>query len=157
MSQTGLCLEDLTVGRVSERLHTVEEGDLVAFAAVSGDRNPVHLDEAYAANTAFKGRIAHGMLSAAYISAVLGMDLPGPGSIYLSQTLSFKRPVRIGDTVLTRATVVAIDGLKARVTLKTECLVAGKAVVDGEAVVMVPRRAVAAPPAAAAPSIAEAV
>jgi 3-hydroxybutyryl-CoA dehydratase len=140
MSQAGLCLEDLTVGRFCERIHTVVEGDLTAFAAVSGDHNPVHLDETYAATTPFKGRIAHGMLSAAYISAVLGMDLPGPGSIYLSQTLSFKRPVRIGDTVLTRATVTAIDATKARVTLKTECIVAGKSVVDGEAVVMVSRR-----------------
>ena len=140
MSMTGLYLEDLSVGKTSERQHTVVEGDLEAFAAVSGDRNPVHLDEAYAAATQFKGRIAHGMLSAAYISAVLGMDLPGPGAIYLSQSLTFKRPVRIGDTVLTRATVTAIDEAKARATLKTECIVGGKTVVDGEATVMVPRR-----------------
>ncbi len=140
MSASGLYLEDLTVGRTAERTHTVVEADIEAFAAVSGDRNPVHLDEAYAAATAFKGRIAHGMLSAAYISAILGMDLPGPGAIYLSQNLVFKRPVRIGDTVLARATVVAVDGDKARATLKTECLVNGKVVVDGEATVMVPRR-----------------
>jgi 3-hydroxybutyryl-CoA dehydratase len=140
MSASGLYLEDLTVGRTAERTHTVVEADIEAFAAVSGDRNPVHLNEAYAAATAFKGRIAHGMLSAAYISAILGMDLPGPGAIYLSQNLVFKRPVRIGDTVLARATVTAIDGDKARVTLKTECLVNGKVVIDGEATVMVPRR-----------------
>jgi 3-hydroxybutyryl-CoA dehydratase len=140
MSASGLYLEDLTVGRTAERTHTVIEADIEAFAAVSGDRNPVHLDEAYAAATSFKGRIAHGMLSAAYISAILGMDLPGPGAIYLSQNLVFKRPVRIGDTVLARATVVAIDADKARVTLKTECLVNGKVVIDGEATVMVPRR-----------------
>ena len=79
MSAAGLYLEDLTVGKFSERMHTVEEADIEAFAAVSGDRNPVHLDEVYASATQFKGRIAHGMLSAAYISAVLGMDLPGPG------------------------------------------------------------------------------
>jgi 3-hydroxybutyryl-CoA dehydratase len=140
MSKTGVYLEDLSVGQTSERMHTVEEKDLEAFAAVSGDRNPVHLDEAYASATQFKGRIAHGMLSAAYISAVLGMDLPGPGAIYLSQNLIFKRPVRIGDTVLARAAVTAIDADKARVTLKTECVVGGKVVLDGEAVVMVPRR-----------------
>jgi len=140
MSTTGLYLEDLTVGKFSERMHTVEATDIEAFAKVSGDRNPVHLDEAYASGTQFKGRIAHGMLSAAYISAILGVDLPGPGSIYLSQALSFRRPVRIGDTVLARATVVAIDTAKARVTLKTECEVKGKTVIDGEAVVMVPRR-----------------
>ena len=142
MSAAGLYLEDLTVGKSSERMHTVEEKDIQAFAAVSGDHNPVHLDETYAAATAFKGRIAHGMLGAAYISAILGMDLPGPGAIYLSQALAFKRPVRIGDTVLTRATVIAIDAEKARVTLKTECEVKGKTVIDGEAVVMVPRKPV---------------
>ena len=140
MSTTGLYLEDLTPGRASERVHTVVEADIEAFADLSGDRNPVHLDEAYAAATSFKGRIAHGMLSAAYISAILGMDLPGPGAIYLSQNLAFKRPVRIGDTVLARATVIAIDTDKARVTLKTECLVNDKVVIDGEATVMVPRR-----------------
>jgi 3-hydroxybutyryl-CoA dehydratase len=140
---SGKFLEDLAVGQASERMHTVEETDIEAFAAVSGDHNPVHLDEAYASATQFKGRIAHGMLGAAYISAILGMDLPGPGAIYLSQALSFKRPVRIGDTVLARATVVAIDAEKARVTLKTECEVKGKTVIDGEAVVMVPRRPIA--------------
>jgi 3-hydroxybutyryl-CoA dehydratase len=137
----GHVLEDLIVGQTAERTHTVQATDIEGFAAVSGDRNPVHMDEAYAAETPFKGRIAHGMLSAAYISAVLGMDLPGPGAIYLSQTLSFKRPVRIGDAVTARVTVAAIDVDKARVTFKTECLVNGKTVVDGEAVVMVPRRA----------------
>jgi 3-hydroxybutyryl-CoA dehydratase len=142
MSTTGLYLEDLTLGRVSERMHTVVEADIEAFADLSGDRNPVHLNEAYAAATQFKGRIAHGMLSAAYISAILGMDLPGPGAIYLSQNLVFKRPVRIGDTVLARATVIAVDEAKARATLKTECLVNDKVVIDGEATVMVPRRPV---------------
>ena len=136
----GKFLEDLAVGQSAEHMHTVEEADIVAFADVSGDRNPVHLDESYAAETQFNGRIAHGMLSAAYISAVLGMELPGPGAIYLSQNLSFKRPVRIGDTVIARATIAAIDHEKARVTLKTECLANNKQVVDGEATVMVPRR-----------------
>jgi 3-hydroxybutyryl-CoA dehydratase len=136
----GLCLEDLSVGQSAEISHTVTDQDISAFAAVSGDNNPVHLDEAYAATTPFKTRIAHGMLSAGYISAVLGNRLPGPGAIYISQTMNFKRPVRIGDEVTTRATVSAIDSERARVTLATVCEVAGKAVVEGEAVVMVPRR-----------------
>jgi 3-hydroxybutyryl-CoA dehydratase len=92
--------EDLTVGQEASLSKTVTEADIVAFAEVSGDRNPVHLDAAYAATTMFKERIAHGMLSAAYISAVFGMKLPGPGAIYISQTLNFKAPVKIGDTVV---------------------------------------------------------
>jgi 3-hydroxybutyryl-CoA dehydratase len=136
----GLRLEDLSLGQSAEVSHTVTDADIRAFAEVSGDNNPVHLDEDYAAATPFKTRIAHGMLSAGYISAVLGTRLPGPGAIYISQTMNFKRPVRIGDEVTTRATVSAIDAEKARVTLTTVCEVAGKAVVEGEAVVMVPRR-----------------
>ncbi len=136
----GLFLEDLSLGQSAEIAHTVTDGDIRTFAEVSGDNNPVHLDEAYAAQTPFKTRIAHGMLSAGYISAVLGTRLPGPGAIYISQTMNFRRPVRIGDEVLTRATVVAIDAEKARVTLATVCEVSGKPVVEGEAVVMVPRR-----------------
>ena len=136
----GLCLEDLSVGQSAARTRTVTEADITAFAAVTGDENPVHMDEAYAASTPFKGRIAHGMLSAGYISAVLGVDLPGPGAIYLSQSLRFRRPVRIGDAVEAKVTVTAIDPAKAHVTLATVCTVAGKAVVDGEAVIMVSRR-----------------
>lgn len=136
----GFCLEDLSVGQSARRSHTVTDADIHAFAEVTGDHNPLHLDEAYARTTPFKGRIAHGMLSAGYISAVLGVDLPGEGAIYLSQSLRFRRPVRIGDTVETVVTVQAIDSEKARVTLETVCSVAGKAVVDGEAVVMVSRR-----------------
>ena len=136
----GLRLEDLSLGQSAEVSHTVTDADIRAFAEVSGDNNPVHLDEDYAAATPFKTRIAHGMLSAGYISAVLGTRLPGPGAIYISQTMNFKRPVRIGDEVITRATVAAIDSEKARVTLATVCEVAGKTVVEGEAVVMVPRR-----------------
>jgi len=135
----GLTLEQLTVGMTAERMKTVTEKDIQAFADVSGDHNPVHLDAAFAETTQFKGRIAHGMLSGAYISATIAGDLPGPGSIYIGQTMNFRRPVRIDDTVLTRVTITAIDPDKARVTLKTECLVNNKTVVEGEAVVMVPR------------------
>ena len=118
----------------------MQDGDLAAFAAVTGDENPVHLDEAYAATTPFKGRIAHGMLSASYISAVLASKLPGPGTIYISQTLSFRRPVRIGDAVTATVKVSAIDAARGRVTFATEARVAGKVVVEGEAVVAPPRR-----------------
>jgi 3-hydroxybutyryl-CoA dehydratase len=136
----GLCLEDLSVGQSAERVHAVTEADIAAFAAVSGDTNPLHLDEAYAQTTAFKGRIAHGMLGASYLSAILGNDLPGPGAVYLSQGLRFRRPIRIGDVVTARARIVEIDADKARVTLDTACLVDGKAAIEGEAVVMVARR-----------------
>src|SRR5690606_22367234 len=102
---------------------------------------PVHIDDEYAAGTPFKGRIAHGMLTAAFISAVLGAILPGPGAIYLSQTLRFKAPVRPGDTVRATVRVTAIDPPRRRVTLDTVCAVGGKVVVEGEALVMVPSRA----------------
>jgi len=136
----GLFLEDLSLGQTAELVRTVDEAAIVAFAQVTGDENPVHLDEAYAATTAFKTRIAHGMLSAGYISAVIGTKLPGPGAIYMSQALKFKRPVKIGDVVTARATITAIDAEKGRVTLETVCEVAGKAVLEGEALIMVPRR-----------------
>ena len=136
----GAYLEDLEVGQTAELRRTVAAADLDAFAAVTGDTNPVHLDEAYAAATPFKGRIAHGMLSAGYISAVLGTRLPGPGAVYVSQSLSFRRPVRIGDEVTAEVKVTAIDAARGRVTFATTCVVAGKTVVEGEAVVVVPRR-----------------
>ncbi|MGE5501932.1 MAG: MaoC family dehydratase [Ignavibacteriales bacterium] len=136
----GLFLEDLSVGQSAELTKTVTEGDIQSFAEVTGDNNPVHLDEAYAAATPFKTRIAHGMLSAGYISAVIGTQLPGPGAIYIGQNLRFKRPVKIGDAVTATATITAIDTEKARVTLETVCTVDGKPVVEGEATIMVPRR-----------------
>jgi 3-hydroxybutyryl-CoA dehydratase len=137
---SGLCLEDLSIDQSVEHVHAVTEADIEAFAAVSGDTNPLHMDEAYATTTAFKGRIAHGMLGASYLSAVLGNDLPGPGSVYVSQNLRFRRPIRVGDVVTARVRVTTIDADKARVTLETACLVDGKVAIDGEAVVMVARR-----------------
>lgn len=137
----GLYLEDLSVGQSADLVRTVGEADIIAFAAVTGDNNPVHLDADYAATTGFGERIAHGMLSAGYISAVIGTQLPGPGAIYMSQSLRFKRPVKIGDEVTARATITEIDAAKARVTLATVCLVNGKPVVEGEALIMVPRKA----------------
>jgi 3-hydroxybutyryl-CoA dehydratase len=136
----GHFLEDLTVGQSARRQHTVTAADLDAFAAVTGDNNPVHLDEAYAATTSFGGRIAHGMLSAGYISAVLGTQLPGPGAIYVSQTLNFRRPVRIGDEVTAEVAITAIDERRGRVTFATVASVNGKAVAEGEAVVIAPKR-----------------
>ncbi|MBU4433305.1 MAG: MaoC family dehydratase [Alphaproteobacteria bacterium] len=137
----GLFLEELSVGQSADLVRTVGEADIIAFAAVTGDNNPVHLDADYAATTAFGERIAHGMLSAGYISAVIGTQLPGPGAIYMSQSLRFKRPVKIGDEVTARATITEIDTAKARVTLATVCLVNGKPVLEGEALIMVPRKA----------------
>ena len=131
--------EDLHVGQEASLSSLVNESVIVAFADVSGDRNPVHLDAAYAEGTMFKERIAHGMLSAAFISAVVGMELPGPGAIYVSQTLNFKAPVKIGDTVVATVKIVELMP-KRRVRFSTVCTVAGKTVVEGEAVMMVPGR-----------------
>lgn len=135
------CIEDLAVGMSASYAKTVSDEDIVRFADLSGDVNPVHLDQAYAEKTPFKGRIAHGMLSAAFISTVFGTRLPGAGCIYLSQSLRFKGPVKIGDTVEATVTVTAIDAEKRRVTFQTVCRVGDKTVVDGEALLLVPSRA----------------
>ena len=105
----GYFLEDLTVGMTAVYAKTITDTDIVMFAGISGDTNPVHLNQDYASATMFKSRIAHGMLSAGFISTVLGTKLPGPGCIYLSQNLKFKAPVRVGDTVVARATITDID------------------------------------------------
>ena len=136
----GLYFDELSVGQTAETSHVVGVADIEAFADVSGDLNPVHMDEVFAKTTPFGGRIAHGMLTAAYISAVLGNQLPGPGAIYLSQTLRFRRPVKIGDPVTARVTVKTLDAGKGHATLETVALVNGKTVIDGEALIMVPRR-----------------
>ncbi len=126
------------VGQSASVAKTITEADILLFAAVSTDTNPVHLDAEAAKASPFGERIAHGMLSAGLISAVLGTRLPGPGTIYLGQTLRFRAPVRIGDTVTATAEVSAYDPEKRRATLKTTCTVAGKVVIDGEATVLVP-------------------
>jgi len=140
MDVQGLYFEDLSLGQSAELTRVASIAVTEAFAELSGDINPIHLDEAYAATTSFGGRIAHGMLAAAYISAVLGTKLPGPGAVYLNQTLRFRRPVRLGDEVTARVTVKALDAERGQVTLETVCDVRGKTVVDGEAVVLTPRR-----------------
>jgi 3-hydroxybutyryl-CoA dehydratase len=132
--------EELSVGQEASQSNTVTADIIRAFADVSGDRNPVHVDAEYAATTMFKERIAHGMLSAAYISAVFGMQLPGPGAIYISQTLNFKAPVKIGDTMVTTVKVAELVPEKKRAKFECVCTVNGKPVVQGEAVLMVPAR-----------------
>jgi 3-hydroxybutyryl-CoA dehydratase len=136
----GFYFDELTVGQTAEMSRVVRASDIDTFAEVSGDRNPLHLDETYARSTTFGERIAHGMLSAAFISALLGTKLPGPGAIYLSQSLRFRRPVRIGDLVVARVTVKDLNESRAHVTLETACEVNGKTVTEGEALVIAPRR-----------------
>ncbi|MGO8919365.1 MAG: MaoC family dehydratase [Stellaceae bacterium] len=136
----GYALEDLSVGMTADYEHVVTEQDVVQFADISGDHNPVHLDETYARTTRFKGRIVHGMLSASFLSTTIASRLPGPGTIYLTQNLSFRAPVRIGDRVEARVTVTDIIRDKARVVLKTVCRVGATVVIDGDALVMVPSR-----------------
>jgi 3-hydroxybutyryl-CoA dehydratase len=135
----GYALEDLVVGMTASYFHTLTEADVVDFADLTGDHNPLHLDEAFAQKTRFKGRIAHGMLTASFFSTVIAM-MPGPGTIYLSQSLAFRAPVRIGDTVEAQVTVTEIDLVKKRAKLKTVCRVGDTDVIDGEALVMVPSR-----------------
>ncbi|MCB1528963.1 MAG: MaoC family dehydratase [Hyphomicrobiaceae bacterium] len=139
-TQNSYCIEDLSVGMEASQSNTVTEDIITTFAELSGDRNPVHMDADYAAKTIFKERIAHGMLSAAYISAVFGMQMPGPGAIYMSQTLAFKAPVKIGDTVVTTVKVTELVPEKKRAKFECICAVDGKPVVVGEAMLMVPSR-----------------
>ena len=136
----GYAIDELSVGMSAIYEHIVTVADIETFASVSGDHNPVHLDENYAKTTRFKGRIAHGMLGASYISTAIASRLPGPGSIYLGQTLSFRAPVRPGDKVEARVTVAEILHDKGRVVLKTQCRVGDTVVIDGEATVLVPPR-----------------
>lgn len=136
-------IEDLKPG-MSESYHrTVTEHDIALFGEASGDMNPVHFDEAYAKTTPFKSRVAHGMLTASYISAVLGNEMPGPGTIFLSLTTRFKAPVHIGDTVTAVCTVRETIPEKRRAVFDCACRVDDKVVIEGEAVVMVPSRSAA--------------
>src|SRR6476660_2607354 len=136
--------EDLEVGMEASFAKTVSEADIASFAEVTGDKNPVHLDADYAAKTIFKEPIAHGMLTAGYISAVFGIEMPGPGAIYVSQTLNFRAPVRIGDRVIAKVRVLELYPAKRRARFECTCTVDGKVVLEGEAVLMVPARAAAA-------------
>ena len=136
----GYILEELHVGMTAEKLIPVTEQRIQQFAEASDDFNPVHMDEAFASKTAYRGRIAHGLLSASFGSAVVGTILPGAGAIYISQTLGFHLPVRPGDDVVVRISVITVDQESARVELNCEGFVDGKLIMDGVAVVRVPRR-----------------
>lgn len=133
-------IDQLQPGMSACTSKTVTEADITLFAGISTDVNPAHLDEEYAKGTMFGGRIAHGMLSAGFISTVLGTKLPGPGAIYLAQTLKFKAPVKIGDTVVARCTIKELTPEKRKAKFDTVCTVRGKVVLEGEADIMVPAR-----------------
>jgi 3-hydroxybutyryl-CoA dehydratase len=133
-------IDELKPGMSESFAKTVTERDVELFGEVSGDMNPVHFDEAYARHTVFRGRIAHGMLSVSYLSTVLGMKMPGPGTIFMSASSRFKAPVRIGDTVVTTCTVREINAEKRRVIFDCVCKVGDTTVVEGEAMVMAPSR-----------------
>jgi 3-hydroxybutyryl-CoA dehydratase len=133
-------IEDVKPGMSESFTKTVTERDIELFGEVSGDVNPVHFDEEFAKGTIFKGRIAHGVLSSSYISTVLGMKMPGPGTIFMSLTTRFKAPVRIGDTVTATCTVREVVADKRRVLFDCLCKVGEVTVVDGEALVMAPAR-----------------
>lgn len=134
----GYFLEDLEVGMTEIYAKTITEADIVMYAGISGDTNPVHLNAEFAEKTIFKERIAHGMLSAGLLSTVFGTKLPGPGAIYMNQNLNFKAPVCIGDTVVARVTLRKINGK--RVTFDCSCTIGETVVLDGEATLMVSRR-----------------
>jgi 3-hydroxybutyryl-CoA dehydratase len=136
----GYFFEDLHVGQSASLSKTITEADILLYAAVSLDTNPIHLDEELASHSRFGGRIAHGMLSAGLISAVLGTRLPGPGAIYLSQSLRFRAPVRIGQTVRAVVEITDLNPARKSATLRTRCLVKEDVVINGEAIVLVPAR-----------------
>ena len=136
----GKKIEDLKIGDAAEFSKTISETDIYLYAGLSGDFNPAHVDEAYAQKTFFKTRIAHGLIAAGLISAILGTRLPGPGTVYIKQELNFLAPVRIGDTISARVEVIEILQKQKRVRLKTTCSnQKGKVVLDGEALVSPPR------------------
>ena len=133
-----LYFEDLKLGMRETLRKTVENEDVIGFAELSGDRNPIHLSDHFARKTRFGGRIVHGLYTASLISAVIGMRLPGPGAVYISQTLNFRGPVKIGDVVEVNVEVIELIEKGRRVRLKCECLVDGKLVLDGEGVLSAP-------------------
>ena len=139
-SKHGYFFEDLTVGMSDSYTRTITEQDISQFAEVSGDNNPVHMDAEFAATTRFKKRIAHGMLSGSFISTVVGTQLPGPGCLYVSQTLKFRAPVYIGDSVTATVTITELNERRGYVTLDTVCRVGDTDVIRGEAMMLVPKR-----------------
>jgi len=140
------CFEDLVVGMRETHLKTVLNEDVIGFAELSGDRNPIHLSEHFARKTRFGGRIVHGLYTASLISALIGTRLPGPGAVYISQTLNFRGPVKIGDVIALSVEVIELVEKGRRVRLRCECTVEGKVVLDGEGLLSVPGRAGLASP-----------
>jgi len=131
-------LDEIKVGMAVSYSQTVTDADIKAFAGISGDNNPVHMDQEYASESQFGNRIAHGLMSASYFSALFGTKLPGPGCVYVEQNLKFLRPVFIGDTVTASVYVIEVDNNKRRVFFKTVCEVSGKKVIMGKAEIYVP-------------------
>jgi 3-hydroxybutyryl-CoA dehydratase len=138
MSNQGKTLSEIEIGMVETYQQTITDADIKAYAGLSGDNNPVHMSDEYAEKSRFKKRIAHGLLSAGFFSALFGTKLPGYGCVYLSQSLKFKRPVYIGDTIVASVEVTSIDYKKSRVMFNTKCEVNGRCVIDGEAEIFIP-------------------
>lgn len=134
-----IAIEDIEIGMEVSYSQTITDADVKSFAGISGDRNPVHMDEEYAESSRFKKRIAHGMMSASYFSALFGTKIPGEGCVYVAQSLQFKRPVYLGDTLIATVIVTKIDLDKRRVFFRTTCKVKNKIVIDGEAELYVPK------------------
>lgn len=131
-------IKDIKIGMKATYSQTITDTDVKAFAGISGDRNPVHLDEIYAQNSRYKKRIAHGLISASYFSALFGTKLPGEGCVYASQTLNFKRPIYVGDTVTAQIEVINIYIDKKKILFRTTCMVKNRIVIDGEAEIFIP-------------------
>ena len=136
--KTSFTIKEITIGMTASYSQTISDADVKAFAGISGDHNPVHLSEEYAKSSRFKNRIAHGLLTASFFSAIFGTKLPGEGCVYAGQNLQFKKPVYLGDTVVAKVTVIAIDVLKKRVTFETVCTVNNKVVTTGTAEIFIP-------------------
>jgi len=137
----GLYFEDLEEGMRDAYAKTITDADVITFAGISGDTNPVHLNHEFASETLFEGQVAHGMLTASFISTVIGTKLPGPGCIYVSQNLRFMAPVKVGDTVTATCTISRLIPEKHMIEMETICSVGGKTVLDGQATILVPTKA----------------
>ena len=133
-------IEEIKIGMKASYSQTITDADIKAFAGISGDRNPVHMDEEYASNSRYKKRIAHGLMTASYFSALFGTKIPGEGCVYVSQTLNFKKPVYVGDTVTATVEVFNVDLEKFRVFFRTICRVKQRIVTDGVAEIYIPNK-----------------
>lgn len=136
---TSLAIEEVEVGMRATYSQTVTDADVKAYAGISGDNNPAHMSDVYAKNSRFRARIAHGLYSAGFFSALFGTRLPGPGCVYVSQNLRFKKPVYLGDTVIAEISVTSVDVIKRRIFFNTVCVVKGRIVIDGEAEIYIPK------------------